>query len=393
MKNSDLTELQNRCMDREKTIFSDYACFSKNAVRLTPEESKASLYRSPFCRDSDTIMQTNTYARYMDKTQVFYLFANQHITHRSLHVQFVSSIARTIGRLLQLNEDLIEAIALGHDLGHPAFGHEGEGILNTIASNRGIGAFAHNAQSVRTLLELENNGWGVSVTLQVLDGILSHNGELLQERYIPLYSKTSSQFENELKQSIHDAQFSKGLYPMTLEGCVVRIADIMAYIGRDIEDAIRLNVIDRASIPSEISRVLGESNRQIIDTLVDDLVSCSYGKEYLALTPAVFDALQQLKDFNYRTIYYNPRIKVESKKIERMFHLLFDLYYESLVQGDEESDIFLYFLKDRKSSYMEKNEPARIVIDFMASMTDSFIINQFNKLYFPKNFGYFIPSE
>ncbi|HRX16609.1 MAG TPA: phosphohydrolase, partial [Spirochaetota bacterium] len=151
--------------------------------------------------------------------------------------------------------------------------------------------------------------------------------------------------------------------------------------------------IKHSSIPREISKVLGQNNDQITETLIGDLISSSYGKEYLGFSMEIFSALCKLKEFNYKTIYFNPLIKSESKKIHRMFHLLFDLYFESLIKEDESSDIFIYFLKDRKNDYSKKTDPARVVIDFMASMTDSFIVNQFNKLFFPKNFGYSILSE
>jgi len=392
MKTESENYLKNILFDKESNL-SKFACLSKEAVDLIPNSDKASPYRTSFGRDIHTIMQTNTYARYMDKTQVFYLFSNQHITHRSLHVQFVSTIARTIGRFLKLNEDLIEAISLGHDLGHPAFGHEGESILNSIALENGVGAFAHNAQSVRTLLNLENNGLGVPVSLQVADGILAHNGEMLQQQYYPCLNKTTDQFKKEFDLCMKDENHSKTIRPMTMEGCVVRIADVIAYIGRDIEDAIKLKMIKHSSIPREISKVLGQNNDQITETLIGDLISSSYGKEYLGFSMEIFSALCKLKEFNYKTIYFNPLIKSESKKIHRMFHLLFDLYFESLIKEDESSDIFIYFLKDRKNDYSKKTDPARVVIDFMASMTDSFIVNQFNKLFFPKNFGYSILSE
>ncbi|MBN2434187.1 MAG: HD domain-containing protein [Spirochaetes bacterium] len=392
MKTDSDINLKNLLFNKESNL-SKFACLSKDAVDLIPLTDKASPYRTSFGRDVHTIMQTNTYARYMDKTQVFYLFSNQHITHRSLHVQFVSYIARTIGRFLNLNEDLIEAISLGHDLGHPAFGHEGESILNSIAFENGVGAFAHNAQSVRALLNLENNGLGVPVSLQVADGILAHNGEMLQQQYYPCLNKTANQFYKEFELSMKDENHSKNIRPMTMEGCAVKIADVIAYIGRDIEDAIKLKMIKHSSIPREISKVLGQNNDQITETLIGDLISSSYGKEYLGFSMEIFSALCKLKEFNYKTIYFNPLIKSESKKIHRMFHLLFDLYFESLIKEDESSDIFIHFLKDRKNDYNKKTDPARVVIDFMASMTDSFIVNQFNKLFFPKNFGYSILSE
>jgi dGTPase len=381
---------------KEKETLAHYACLSKNAVRLSPLDEKVpdlENIRPAFFHDTDKILHSNTYTRYMDKTQVFSLFANQHITHRSMHVQYVAKIARTIGRSLSLNEDLIEAIALGHDLGHPPFGHDGESILNDICIEQNIGYFVHNAHSVRTLMQLENNGNGLNVTLQVLDGILAHNGEMLQNEYKPNYNKTRDEFLTELKECFEIPGRSKDIVPMTLEGCVVRISDVIGYIGRDIEDAIHLGLISREDIPYSVIEVLGDKNDLIINSLVLDLIEHSYGKESITFSSDVYNALSELKDFNYKMIYLNPAIKTEGDKIRRMFFMLFDMYYSDLLNKNSQSDVYKYFIIDRNKSYIQTENKSRIVVDFLASMTDEFIIGRFNKLFFPQRYGYYIKGS
>ena len=252
-------------------------------------------------------MHSLAYTRYIDKTQVFFLFENDHITHRVLHVQFVSKIARVIGRCLKLNEDLIEAISLGHDLGHVPYGHDGERYLNKIYYEKTQNFFNHNAQSVRFLMELENRGRGLNLTLQVLDGILCHNGEIVERIYEPDNSKNWDKFLEEYEKCWTIKDYSKKIRPMTLEGCLVRICDVIAYIGRDIEDAIVVKLIKRKDIPAEITSVLGNTNRSIIDTLVRDIIVNSYDKPYIMLSKDKFDALKLLLDFNYKNIYMNPK--------------------------------------------------------------------------------------
>ena len=186
-------------------------------------------------------------------------------------------------------------------------------------------SFCHNAQSVRFLMELENAGEGLNLSLQVLDGILAHNGEMLSGEYVPDYGKTWEKFEKEYRECFKEASFSKKIFPMTLVGCVVRISDVIAYIGRDIEDAIRLKLIKRINIPKEIKKILGATNDKIINNLVLDLIENSYGRDYLIFSKDVFRALKELKNFNYESIYFNPQIKTQTHKIENMFIHLFNL--------------------------------------------------------------------
>ncbi len=376
---------------REKKDFSKFACTSNKGIRKYPDREKIpdrANIRPVFFHDTDKIMHSLAYCRYIDKTQVFYLFENDHITHRVLHVQLVSKIARVIGRCLGLNEDLLEAISLGHDLGHVPYGHDGEEILHKLCRDNNIGCFCHNAQSVRSLMKIEQQGKGLNLSLQVLDGILAHNGEIVSEEYKPVYEKTWEQFEEEYENCFREENYSKKIFPMTLEGCVVRISDVIAYLGRDIEDAVTLKVIKNKDIPLEIKQVLGGSNDRIINTLALDLIKNSYNKDYLAFSKSIFQALKSLMKFNYENIYLNPRVKTESHKIENMFKQLFKKYYQYLEDKFQESPIYQYFLNTMNDDYCEDNGNKRIVIDFIAGMTDDFFNNQYKELFVPKSYGY-----
>lgn len=375
---------------REERELSEYACLSNKGLRKRKEHQQkdSAVIRPMFFRDTDRIIHSSAYTRYIDKTQVFYLFENDHLTHRVLHVQFVAKIGRVIGRALRLNEDLIEAIALGHDLGHVPYGHDGERILDSICRDAKIGSFAHNVQSVRSLNELENNGKGLNLSLQVLDGILCHNGELLTKEYRPNTGKTWEDFEAECEKCLENGHYSRKILPMTLEGCVMRISDVIGYIGRDIEDAVRLRVIHRKDIPQRVQKVLGSTNDKIIDSLVVDLVEQSYGKDYLSFSDEVFEALQELMKFNYKEIYACPAIKTQDKKIVNMFVTLFDHYCEALENNDTSSPICKYFASSKDNVYLDKTDNRRVVVDFIAGMTDDYFNNQFKQLFVPQSFGY-----
>ncbi len=379
---------------RERETLPRYACRNSKGIRKYPERERIpdrGNIRPAFFHDTDKIMHSRAYSRYIDKTQAFYLFENDHITHRVLHVQLVSKIGRVIGRCLKLNEDLIEAIALGHDLGHAPYGHDGERVLNQICMEPGnkLGCFCHNVQSVRLLMELEQKGKGLNLTLQVLDGILAHNGEILSNTYKPDYGKTFSKFEEEYRKCSEDKNYSKKIRPMTLEGCVVMISDIIAYIGRDIEDAITVNLIKRDMIPPDICRILGSSNDKIINTLVLDLIKNSYDKEFLTFSNKIFLTLEKLKKFNEDCIYTNPKINTESEKIENMYKQLFARYQHSLVDKSKDSYI-KQFLRSMDDNYRKNTVPKRKVIDCIAGMTDDFFNNQYDENFVPQSYGYSI---
>ncbi|MGD8663726.1 MAG: HD domain-containing protein, partial [Desulfobacterales bacterium] len=273
--NKPLTELKRLLNRRENRILSPLATCNEDGVRRIPDERLESDYRQAFSVDVDRILHSLAYARYIDKTQVFYLVKNDHITHRVLHVQLVSKIARTIGRFLNLNEDLIEAIALGHDIGHTPFGHDGEHFLSEICRDHGIGYFCHNLQSVQFLEKVERKGEGWNLCLQTLDGILSHDGEIHSEKLLPVAEKTFAALDRKITAKKNDPKTA--LLPMTLEGCLVRMADTISYIGRDIEDAIRLKLIHRSDLPRESVSLLGDTNGTIVFNLVTDIICNSHG--------------------------------------------------------------------------------------------------------------------
>ena len=369
-----LDDVKQRLRLLEKERLSPYATLSSQAIRRRDEPEIADGHRENFSIDGDRILHSLAYTRYIDKTQVFYLIRNDHITHRVLHVQLVSKIGRTIGHLLRLNEDLIEAIALGHDLGHSPFGHDGEKFLSGLSQEYGLGNFLHNAQGIRFLEIIERKGRGWNLTLQVLDGMLSHNGEVHNPDLYPDREKDFARLEQEIKKVTEDPELP--IWPMTLEGCVVRMADTISYVGRDIEDAIRLGLITRKDIPADCSRRLGKTNGTIVYNLVEDLISESLEKPYVTFSQEVADALKKLKDFNQERIYTHPRAKNQTHKLGLMFRLLFEKYYQDLQARQDNSVIFREFLDGMSPEYRDNTPPAMIVRDFIAGMTDDYFLRQ-----------------
>lgn len=397
MENSNELEIYSEIIKnnvkREARTLSKYAFKSIQGIRRFPEEiADRGDIRPAFFHDADRIIHSKAYTRYADKTQVFFLFENDHITHRVLHVQLVSKIARMIGRCLKLNEDLIEAISLGHDLGHVPYGHDGERYLNDICYKKGLGYFCHNAQSVRFLMDLENKGKGQNLTLQVLDGVLAHNGELLQSKYEPNTAKTWDDFLDEYNKCWKVKKYSLKITPMTLEGCVVRISDIISYIGRDVEDAITVNLIKKEDIPKDIVKVLGDNNRDIINKLVRDVIINSYNNPFITFSIEIYEALNKLLKFNYEKIYGNPAITRENIKIQKMFETLFNTCLDQLNSNDESSSIWKY-INNMNSSYLTDNTHARIVVDYIAGMTDNYFNSKIKDLVLPQKFGRRIPDQ
>jgi dGTPase len=358
-----------------------YAMKNSGAIRRKPDVEDI---RRPYFHDGDRIMHSRAYTRYIDKTQVFYLIKNDHITHRVLHVQLVSKIARMIGRSLILNEDLIEAIALGHDIGHVPYGHDGEKYLSKICIEHGIGGFHHNVQSVRALDKIEN----LNLTLQVLDGILAHNGEVHDLVIKPVFGKTWETFDAEVEKCRHSDNDHSGILPMTLEGCVVRVADTISFIGRDIEDAITIGLIRREDVPKECAEALGDNNRDIVNNLVIDVIEHSYGEDRVALGEDTAAALKSLREFNNTRIYNNPRIKGQSAKVERMFSMLFEAFLGDMEKGNEESRVFKSYLDnftpERRKTYVDSTSDAEIVRDFISGMTDDYFNDTFGEIFIPQ---------
>ncbi len=371
---SNLSDFRSLLDTRERESLVPEACHSSKAIRRISEKRLERGYRQAFSVDADRILHSLAYTRYIDKTQVFHLIENDHITHRVLHVQFVSKISRTIGRYLGLNEDLIEAIALGHDIGHPPFGHEGEQILSQLCQQAGIGSFHHNIQSVLFLDTIERKGKGWNLCLQTLDGILCHDGEVHDP---VLHPRPDMSFE-QLSQTINTKQANSDfkLYPATLEGCVVRLADTIGYVGRDLEDAIRLRLVNRSDIPEKCRTVLGETNGTIVYKLVTDVISNSMHKPFIAFGEEISEALRELKQFNYERIYLNPKIKTRIPQIKKLYAMLFAKYLQDLDGGEHSSLIFSRFLNNMSQAYISQYKHAEIARDFIAGMTDQYFLDQ-----------------
>jgi len=365
---------------REEQQLSPVATVSSAGLRRSPENKIG--YRQQFALDADRILHSRAYTRYIDKTQVFSLIRNDHITHRVLHVQLVARVARTIGRFLHLNEDLIEAIALGHDIGHPPFGHDGEKILSDLCVENGLPPFQHNIQSVRFLDTLERKGRGWNLTLQVLDGILCHDGETHSHYLQPTPLTTFSQFEQKLRDKTSSPQLP--LMPGTTEGCVVRLADTIAYIGRDIEDAIILGLITRDDIPQTCKKILGDTNGTIIYTLVTDLIgnSDTSGQRTarIGFSRDVSSALAELKVFNYEKIYLAPKTKEKTPFILNCYRKLFDHYLKLETTTTEKPETKCDLMHDIEFSSSESYSTEEKVRDFIAGMTDDYFLRQAEKI-------------
>ncbi|MFX1418604.1 MAG: deoxyguanosinetriphosphate triphosphohydrolase family protein, partial [Promethearchaeota archaeon] len=311
-----------------------HGILDSEATRYYEEESEE--IRPPFFRDVDRIVHSKAFARYIDKSQVFFDINNANITHRSLHVTLVSRISIQIGRVLRLNTDLIEGIALGHDLGHSPFGHLGEDILNEISKEYNLGTFSHNAQGIRWLSHLEKRfpnkpAQGLNLTLQVLDGILCHDGEVNEQKLRPKKrnGKTWEDHLNEYEDCFNENKIKR--IPMTYEGIAVRFADTISYIGRDIEDAILLKLINRDEIPNHCKKILGDTNPKIIDTLITDLLNFSLDNDLIGYSDEIFQALKELKTFNYENIYIrrdlfkrNSSDRTFIDKLKNKFLLIFE---------------------------------------------------------------------
>ena len=362
----------NRMFENE---LSQYATKSNDAIRVNEEEGD---FRSPFSRDADRIINFASFTRYMNKTQVFSFKSNDNVQTRIVHVLLVSRISRTIGRALKLNEDLIEAISLSHDIGHVPLGHVGEKILNNISIRELNETFLHNIEGVRNYVVLERDGKGANLTIQVLDGILCHNGEKLHKIYKPC-PKTKEDFFNNY-QKAYQMHFNKvDFNPMTLEGCVVKIADIISYSGRDLEDAIRLNFVKREDIPKSITNVLGNCNRDIVNTLVCDIINNSCNNNYIKLSDDVYNALKDLVEFNYQFIYNKANTKEQLAFYEMVFNTLYHKYLLDLENHNYDSSIYINFLNNMSEKYKMTNDK-RKVIDYLSLMTDEYLMKEYNKI-------------
>ena len=371
-----IKDIKENMIRNEEQLYS-YASKSKDAIHLS-ENINDNDIRNAYQKDVDKIIHALSYTRYIDKTQVYTNIPNDNISTRMTHVQFVSRASRTIARALGVNEDLCEAISLGHDIGHTPYGHVGEKILNDICRKNIKIGFAHNIQSVRVLMELEKNGEGLNLSLQVLDGIMCHNGELIQSKYMPR-EKSAEEFLKEYNECTINAENTKKLIPMTLEGCIVRVSDIIGYIGKDIEDAVRLGKISLKEIPEKIVNTLGNSNSEIMNTIILDVIENSFKKGYISMSSTVYEALEDLKKFNYTNIYEKAINDRTYKLLETKFKFLYSTYLKALENNEYYNDIFGIYLKNMSEEYILNNKKERIVIDFISGMTDNFFEKQYIK--------------
>jgi dGTPase len=348
-------------------------------------ERELSDHRPPYAIDCDRILYSRAYSRYIDKTQVFYLLKNDHITHRVLHVQLVSRIARTIGQKLGLDPDLLEAASLGHDLGHAPFGHDGESYLNSLCKEAGLTGFLHAEMSVRFLERLEKGGKGLKLTLGVLDAVLCHDGESDFATLKPDEGTADfAELDRRTARRLKDPGFM--IAPMTREGCVVRLSDSISYVGRDLEDAILLGVVGRDEIPNSVRGVLGDTCGTIVYRLVDDLLKTSSPDPLLtAFSPAVGEALRDLKDFNRERIYYNPDVKRDRDKLKRLFTIFFETFSGDFARpGGPASPRLKAYLAHMGDGYAASASPCEKARDFIAGMTDEYFMETAKELVIPR---------
>lgn len=361
-----------RKQEAEEVGLSSFASPSSKSQRLNPQPPD---YRLAYRRDADAILHSNAFARYADKTQVIYLLANDHISHRNLHVQLVNSLAQGIATNLKLNRDLTEAIALGHDVGHPPFGHEGETYLSELSVENGHSFFAHPLQSCRLFTDIEP----VNLSLAVLDGILCHDGGMQECVYQPKREKDWTIHQEEVELKRQDPTIN--LMPMTLEGCLVKICDTVSYLARDLEDAISVKILTRDQIPENF---LGDRSERILKNFAEDLLKMSQGKDAIAISEEAFEAIRTLRRFNFDSIYTHPMIKSQSEQIKRSYHWLFSWLLEDHQKSEIESYVWKYYLKDKPQKYLEETSNIQKVIDYIAGMTDGYYLETLKRLMVPK---------
>ena len=322
----------------EDKILKPYACHSKDAKRKYAEEDCK--IRTSYQRDRDRIIHSKSFRRLKHKTQVFISPGRDHFRTRLTHTLEVQQIARTIARALELNEDLVEAIALGHDLGHTPFGHSGETVLNRLKP----GGFRHNEQSIRVVdfLETGENRRGLNLTEDVLDGILHHTGDRMAS---------------------------------TLEGKIIKFADRIAYINHDIDDAIRAGILKEEDLPKEEIEILGSTHSARIGTMISSIINKSYGEEIIEMEPEVYEATMNLRKFMFDRVYLDKNVKVEDTKVDRILTYLYNFYKKDLYRIPKEH-LSLY-------ENIEHTED-EIVADYIAGMTDTFAIHVFREICIPK---------
>ena len=367
--------------DRRNGACNRFAFDDGKVIRRNMQKDQANIWRTPFIRDIDKIMHCPYYNRYADKTQVFSFYKNDDITRRALHVQLVSRIARTIGNTLGLNLDLIEAIALGHDIGHPPFAHTGEVFLDEIYHQRTGRHFCHNLQSVRVLDKI----YPYNVSLQTLSGIAGHNGELEMSEYRPCELSTFEEFDAQIEACCLDSSKIKNLTPSTLEGCVVRISDIIAYLGKDRQDAARAKLVGTEEYEDG---AIGALNAEIINNLIVNIIENSYAKPYIKLDDEHFAALKKAKSDNYEKIYNTRTDEFElSATIKPMMENMYEKLLSDIKADNTSSQIFTHHIRYVCSAHYERAFPYAqtdadtLVTDYIASMTDDYFIDLYHKFF------------
>ena len=369
--------------DRMNGSLPDVGFKNSDAVRRSPNHDKPSVWRPPFVRDTDKILHSAYYSRFADKTQVFSFYKNDDISRRALHVQLVSRIARTIGAALNLNQDLIEAIALGHDIGHTPFGHAGEKYLDELFFGATGRHFAHNIHSVRVL----DGIYPYNITLQTLNGIAAHNGEIEKERYCPVPMKSFEELDEAIEGCYLDPENNKRLMPSTLEGCVVRICDIISYLGKDRQDAKKAGLISKEEDVFGYG-VIGRVNAEIINNMSVNIIENSYGKPYISMDPDYFEALSAAKRSNYSEIYLSDAVKAPQDEIMRpMFSRMYETLVRQVKEGDTSSPVFKHHIDPINSSFYHREKPYIeesphvIVTDYIAAMTDDYFVDLHSYLF------------
>lgn len=381
--------------DIEKGTRPNFAAVGSKAKRRNPNFDKESVWRPAYVRDVDKIMHSPYYNRYTDKTQVFSFYKNDDITRRALHVQLVSRIARSIGSVLNLNLDLIEAIALGHDIGHTPFGHAGERYISEVYHAECGRYFNHNVHSVRVL----DGIFPLNITLDTLDGIITHNGEFEMHEYYPSVMTDFDAFDKMVESCYVDQKNIEKIIPSTLEGCVVRVCDIIAYLGKDRQDATRAKLT--SSDYSLGDAGIGTINAEIINNLEVNIIENSYGKPYIMLDKEHYLGLKEAKKTNYEQIYRIEKVThVLDNTVKPMMQNMYMRLLSDLKEGKTSSPIFKHhvdFVQGNhyaaKTPYIE-TEPNQIVVDYMASMTDDYCTELYEYLFPSSNIhiqyhGYF----
>ncbi len=384
MDRSKLEKIYENSIEHSSEYYSPFACKNEEAFRLEQEDN--CYMRTAFAVDRDRILHSGAYRRYQGKTQVF-SFTNmfdEETSNRSLHTTYVSQISRTIGKMLRMNLELVEAIALGHDLGHSPFGHDGEVSLNKSCIKHDIGEFHHNIQSLHVVDHISHQGKGMNLTFQVRDGVISHDGEVHNTILKPQKNKT----EDDIKKYIEQKKNGVAVkwMPATMEGCIVRISDTIAYIGQDIEDAIRLNILKREEIPKDCAEYLGNTNSQIIDTLVKSVILNSFEKDFIAFDDEASHYLLKLKKFNYSNIYTNENVKKAQMIIDKSMEILFEQYMQDIEKKNYNSKIFTQFLNRKSKAYMVSFSNAEKARDFIATMTDRYYNEEIKTYLLPGSF-------